>query len=93
MKTEETCPDTHYRCKDEWLYFLPVYTRCNGFYDCVHGEDEQDYDRAATCLHHYQCRESTVCVHEDHLCDGWSQCPWQDDKLMCDLTCPEGCLC
>ncbi|KAL8578993.1 hypothetical protein ACOMHN_001955 [Nucella lapillus] len=40
-----------------------------------------------------RCRASTVCLHGDHLCDGWGQCPQRDDELMCDMTCPEGCLC
>ncbi|KAL8609058.1 hypothetical protein ACOMHN_059871 [Nucella lapillus] len=45
MATDNSCPNSHYRCQAESLYCLPVYTRCNGFADCIHGEDEQDYLR------------------------------------------------
>nr|KAG5686827.1 hypothetical protein BaRGS_016682 [Batillaria attramentaria] len=27
------------------------------------------------------------------VCDGVFHCPQQDDELLCDLTCPEGCRC
>ncbi|KAL8591751.1 hypothetical protein ACOMHN_032293 [Nucella lapillus] len=89
---EGSCGDTHYRCTSELFYCLPVYTRCNGFSDCVYGEDEQDC-KTTTCPGLYRCRSSTVCVHGHHLCDGWGQCPQRDDELMCDMACPEECLC
>ncbi|KAL8569972.1 hypothetical protein ACOMHN_056404 [Nucella lapillus] len=89
---EGPCGDTHYRCTSELFYCLPVYTRCNGFSDCVYGEDEQDC-KTTTCPGLYRCRSSTVCVHGYHLCDGWGQCPQRDDELMCDMACPEECLC
>ncbi|KAL8568766.1 hypothetical protein ACOMHN_054553 [Nucella lapillus] len=92
MSADQLCPDSHYPCQTESLYCLPVYTRCNGFADCVHGEDEQDCE-TVTCPGFYRCRSSTVCVHGHHLCDGWGQCPQRDDELMCDFTCPESCLC
>eukprot|EP00745_Piridium_sociabile_P013305 TRINITY_DN1979_c0_g1_i7.p1 TRINITY_DN1979_c0_g1~~TRINITY_DN1979_c0_g1_i7.p1 ORF type:complete len:828 (+),score=103.62 TRINITY_DN1979_c0_g1_i7:348-2486(+) len=94
MEAEELCPGTHYRCTAEWLHCLPVYTRCNGFSDCVYGEDEQECDTLTLlCPGFYRCRASSVCVHGDNLCDGWGQCPQRDDELMCDMTCPQGCLC
>ncbi|KAL8604657.1 hypothetical protein ACOMHN_013437 [Nucella lapillus] len=88
MPADQLCPDSHYPCQADSLYCLPVYTRCNGLSDCVHGEDEQNCE-TVTCPGFYRCRSSTVCVHGDHLCDGWGQCPQRDDELMCDLTCPE----
>ncbi|KAL8593356.1 hypothetical protein ACOMHN_066486 [Nucella lapillus] len=92
MTSDQTCPDTHYPCQAESLYCLPVYTRCNGLSDCVYGEDEQNCE-TVMCRDFYRCQSSTVCVHGDHLCDGWGQCPQRDDELMCDVDCPEGCLC
>ena len=92
MNITEPCPGTHYRCTKEWFYCLPVYTRCNGFFDCVFQEDERDC-ASVTCPGLYSCRDSTVCVHADHMCDGWPQCPQRDDEWLCDMTCPSQCLC
>ena len=92
ISISEPCPDTHYRCRGEWLYCLPIYTRCNRIYDCVFQEDERDCE-VTTCPGLYRCRGSNVCVHIDHLCDGWSQCPQRDDEWQCDMTCPAQCLC
>ena len=86
------CPDTHYRCSADWVSCLPMYTRCNGFYDCVFHEDEGQC-KTIVCRGLYRCRDSTVCLHIDHLCDGWSQCPQRDDEWLCDMTCPPQCLC
>jgi hypothetical protein len=93
MNDQEPCPDTHCGCSGELQYCLPVYTRCNGYYDCVDGEDEADCHNY-TCPGLYKCRGSRVCVHPDHLCDGWPQCPQWDDEWLCDeLPCPPGCVC
>ena len=92
MNLTDPCPGTHYRCTKEWFYCLPVYTRCNGVFDCIFQEDERDCERW-TCPGLYRCRDSTVCVHADHMCDGWSQCPQRDDEWLCDIKCPAQCLC
>ncbi|KAL8623240.1 hypothetical protein ACOMHN_062727 [Nucella lapillus] len=92
MPADQICSDSHYPCQAEALHCLPVYTRCNGHSDCLHGEDEQHCE-AVTCPGFYRCQSSTVCLHGGHLCDGWGQCPQRDDELLCDMTCPEGCLC
>ena len=92
MELNESCPDTHYRCPGELNYCLPVYTRCNGVYDCIDREDEQGCEEV-TCPGFYRCRASSVCVHVDHVCDGWPQCPQHDDEWLCEMTCPAGCLC
>jgi hypothetical protein len=35
-----------------------------------------------------------MCVHPDHLCDGWAQCPQHDDEWLCgEGPCPDRCLC
>ena len=92
MNTTESCPDTHYRCPGEYNDCLPVYTQCNGWYDCMGHEDEGGCGER-TCLGFYRCFNSTVCVHADHLCDGWPHCPQRDDEWLCDMTCPAQCLC
>ena len=92
MDDLEQCPDTHYRCATAMVHCLPIYTRCNELYDCPYHEDERDCEDI-TCPGLYRCRDSTVCVHVDHLCDGWSQCPQRDDEWLCGMVCPPECLC
>jgi hypothetical protein len=87
-----SCPETHYRCVSQDLC-LPVYTRCNGYFDCLDREDELDCD-IFECPGYYRCLDSQVCLHPDHVCDGWAQCPQRDDEWLCDeRPCPETCLC
>ena len=92
MNSSESCPDTHYRCPGELNSCLPVYTRCNGWNDCVGREDEDGCDNF-TCPGYYRCFTSAICVHADHLCDGWPHCPQRDDEWLCNVTCPSECLC
>ena len=92
MSSGELCPDTHYRCPGEFNDCLPIYTRCNGWYDCIGREDEEACDNM-TCPGYYRCFQSVVCVHADHLCDDQHHCPQQDDEWLCNMTCPSQCLC
>ena len=34
-----------------------------------------------------------MCLHITQVCDGFIQCPKQDDEKYCDLNCPARCLC
>ena len=92
MNPSATCPETHYRCPGEYNDCLPVYTLCNGWYDCMDHEDE-DGCQDMTCPGFYRCFNSSVCVHSDSMCDGWPHCPEGDDEWLCDMTCPKQCLC
>ncbi|XP_070189030.1 G-protein coupled receptor GRL101-like [Littorina saxatilis] len=86
------CPDTHLFCPGDG-YCVPVYVRCNGVNDCPGKEDEAECD-TYTCPGLYRCRGLvTTCVHPDHLCDGWPQCPQLDDERFCNITCPHNCSC
>ena len=85
------CPETHLQC-DDGGYCLPVFVRCNGVYDCPGKEDERGC-RDAVCPGYYRCRGSAVCLHPDHVCDQFPQCPQQDDELLCNFTCPVFCVC
>ena len=93
MHEAQLCPDTHFRCTGELNYCLPVYVRCNGVYDCMDHEDEAACVGDITCPGYYRCWDSNICVHPDHMCDGWPQCPRQDDELLCNFTCPQQCRC
>ena len=94
MNESEPCPDTHFRCPGKLNYCMPVYVLCNGMYDCIGREDEAGCDiESVTCPGFYRCWDSAVCVHPDHICDGWPQCPRHDDELMCNIICPHQCHC
>ena len=88
------CPETHYGCEDG--YCIPVYMWCNGIRDCPNGEDERMSMCRTLCEGLYRCKNSLVCIHPDHLCDGFYQCPQYDDEMLCGfdyLECPNGCTC
>ncbi|CAG5136487.1 unnamed protein product [Candidula unifasciata] len=88
------CPQTHVQCSDG--YCIPVYMWCNGIIDCPHGEDERPELCQQVCANMYRCKYSRTCVHNDHLCDGYYQCPNHDDEHLCSLqnvTCPQNCTC
>ncbi|XP_070173749.1 G-protein coupled receptor GRL101-like [Littorina saxatilis] len=85
------CAESHFQCGEKG-YCLPVYARCNGVWDCTDREDESDCD-SYTCPGFYRCRDSLICLHASHVCDGHHQCPQRDDELLCNLTCPEQCVC
>ncbi|XP_025083267.1 low-density lipoprotein receptor-related protein 2-like [Pomacea canaliculata] len=90
--SEPLCPETHFQCPGVDIYCLPVYVRCNGVFDCPGKQDETACD-TYTCPGYYRCRSSHVCLHPDHVCDGWSQCPEGDDELLCGFSCPDTCVC
>jgi hypothetical protein len=93
LGSEDSCPDTHYRCPGPVTICMPVYTRCNGWFDCEGRQDEDGCD-SYQCPGFYRCLDSQVCVHPDHLCDGWPQCPQRDDEWLCEENpCPDGCMC
>ncbi|KAL8580878.1 hypothetical protein ACOMHN_039578 [Nucella lapillus] len=92
MKANESCPDSHYRCPGDFNDCLPVYTRCNGLYDCLDHQDEEGCEDMK-CPGFFRCRVSRLCLHYDHMCDGWSHCPMNDDELLCGMTCPVNCFC
>ncbi|XP_025085565.1 G-protein coupled receptor GRL101-like [Pomacea canaliculata] len=90
LNKTSSCPETHFQCPNG--YCVPVYVRCNGVFDCPGKGDEADCE-TYTCPGYYRCRGSRVCVHADHLCDTWPQCQQADDELLCNLTCPDTCVC
>ena len=90
LEEDDPCPQTHFRCPEG--YCLPLYCRCNGVSDCWGKEDEAGCE-GYQCPGFYRCLSSSVCVHADHLCDGWPQCPQRDDEWLCDDGCPPGCAC
>ena len=92
MSEVVTCPETHFQCTDG--YCLPVFLRCNNFFDCPHHEDELNCDEFQ-CPGFYRCRASSMCLHPSHVCDTVVHCQLRDDEWRCseDPHCPDGCQC
>lgn len=44
LSPSSVCPKNYIQCPGEVDYCLPLFTRCNGYNDCVNGEDEQGCD-------------------------------------------------
>ena len=80
-----------YKCPES--YCIPFHRVCDGYSDCIHGEDEgicDDY----ICKGLLRCSGSRVCVHPSDVCDRIPQCPNADDEKLCDIgVCPSGCRC
>ena len=54
--------------------------------DCIGGIDEQ-YNNSCTNQNHtrFQCFNSTKCLSSNQLCDGYNDCPFNDDE---NILCP-----
>ena len=80
-----------YKCPDS--YCIPYHNVCDGYFNCVHGEDEErcgDY----VCKGLLRCSGSKVCVHPQHICDQVKDCSDGEDEILCDMkSCPNGCQC
>ncbi|XP_072165897.1 uncharacterized protein [Diadema setosum] len=86
------CEDTAYQCAEDGEC-IPEYYYCDGFYDCLTGDDEYNctYPEPGTCgtySSEYQCQGTDICIHADFRCDYRSDCPEHDDEFNC--TCKEG---
>ncbi|KAH9488178.1 hypothetical protein Btru_064860 [Bulinus truncatus] len=94
ISENDSCPDTHAQCYKG--YCIPVYMWCNDDRDCPYGEDEDSTKCEKLCKGLYKCKHSSVCVHNDHLCDGVYHCPYHDDEMLCtfkNIVCPTNCRC
>ncbi|XP_005112105.1 G-protein coupled receptor GRL101 [Aplysia californica] len=89
----EPCPPTHAQCPKG--YCIPIHMLCNGHTDCPEGEDELAETCQSFCEGRYKCHQTSMCLHDDHVCDGWFHCPLHDDETFCwtNDTCPPGCVC
>ena len=83
------CP--HYYCIP-WGYI------CDAKWDCPNGFDEH-YElckKERNCTNMFKCKSSQICLHIFDICDTFNDCPYKDDKMMCELSkllCPFRCVC
>ena len=80
-----------YKCPES--YCIPFHRVCDGYADCIHGEDEERCPEYL-CKGLLRCIGTKICVHPVHVCDGVRNCPSGDDETFCDLQlCPNKCNC
>ena len=80
-----------YKCPNS--YCIPFHHVCDGYSNCIHGEDEEmcsDYE----CKRLLRCTGSKVCVHPLQICVKVEDCSNGEDEILCDMKpCPDGCKC
>ncbi len=90
-----TCNHTYYKCPG--FYCIPWQYVCNQRVDCPGGLDERQCNKT-TCTYsgQFKCRNSSICVALENICDGVDDCPLQEDEYFCDVfpqKCPMNCMC
>ncbi len=97
----ENCRDfeCNFSFKCPGYYCIPWAFVCDSKWDCPFGYDESKPAGCSpnrVCFNLFQCRNSKRCIHILSTCDGSSDCPENDDELLCllkDDICPEMCQC
>ena len=79
-------------------YCTPLSYACDGKWDCLHGYNELFSVCGTSRLykHIYTCRNSEICIHIEDTCNGFLDCPENDDEQLCELVatkCQMKCLC
>ena len=94
-KTDYTCNSKHFKCPD--FYCVLWKFVCNGKWECPGGTDELKMDcPKTTCPGMLRCRNSSICISRENICDKDNDCPSKDDEQFCTnniLYCPRNCSC
>ena len=95
---EYVCPKRHFKCPG--FYCLPWRFVCNGQWECPAGQEEINCKHTA-CPGMFKCKNSSICVPYDDICDSSSHkqigdCPLGDDEFFCKIDtvsqpCPSNC--
>ena len=75
----------HFKCPN--YYCIPWGYLCNGKWDCPDGFDEHSIScERRNCTRMFKCKTSSMCIHLDDVCDGYTDCLLGDDENLCDLA-------
>lgn len=90
-----TCPTKYFKCPG--FYCVPWRLVCNGQWECPGGIEEMQCNRTA-CPAMFKCKNSSICITVDSLCDNISDCNLNDDEHFCSIVqiandCPSNCSC
>ncbi len=79
------------------FYCIPWELVCDQKWDCPRGKDESQFCLSFDCSDMYACAgQKRTCIHLANVCDGFVNCPLNDDEQLCDLKafhCPRECQC
>ncbi len=76
---------------------MPWRLVCNGLWECPGGKDEINCQQRV-CSGMFKCKNSSICLDEGNLCDGFPDCSLAGDESFCDAHqpnsyCPSKCSC
>ncbi len=97
---EYVCQERHFKCPE--FYCLPWRLVCNGLWEWPGGREEVGC-KNKSCPGMFKCKNSSICVPPDDICDYSSNkptgdCPLGDDEFFCKIDtvsqpCPSNCHC
>ena len=88
------CPGKYFKCPQS--YCLPWRLVCNGLWECPGGTEEMHCNHTA-CPGMFRCKNSSICISVDNLCDLIHDCHLHEDEHFCSINpianCPLNCSC
>ncbi len=90
-----SCPRKYFKCPE--FYCVPWRLVCNGHWECPGGMEEKLCNQTL-CPGMYRCKNSSICITLDNLCDSIHDCHLNDDEHFCSMSqisndCPLNCSC
>ncbi len=94
-KCPQNCICLYFKCPG--FYCLPWRFVCNGQWECPGGMEERNCQRTA-CPGMFKCKNTSICISTQSLCDFLSDCHLNDDENFCPIgkvsqKCPSNCSC